>query len=185
MERLILYDGLKEADILIRSGYLGWRLIGEKSEDDSGLRQFVWKACSDQATIYYTFDPVLKVSFLDFDGDSGEEAIGQAYASFPIYLPDELSEVVFLDDDDVTAMRKMAHISVSAQTNPKPEYREVFASGLAHPSSRVREGTAYAISHANQRIFSDLLREVSEQDPSSDVRSMAKEGLSYLEKEGF
>ncbi len=184
MERLVLDDGIQETDILTASGYLGWRLIRERTDEGSGLRQFTWSAYDDKATIYYTFDPILKVGFLDFDGDNAEEAIGQAYAGFPIYFPDELSEVILPDDDEVTAMRKVAHTAISAQTNPKPEYQQVFASGLHHPSSRVREGTAYAIAHANQRIFSNLLKKAAEQDESFEVRSMAEKGLSYLEQEG-
>ena len=184
MERLILYDGLQENDILVASGYLGWRLIRDRTEND-GLRQFIWKACQDKATVYYTFDPILKVSFLDFDGDNAGEAIGQAYAGFPIYFPNELSEIISPDDDDSTAMRKLAHTAASAQANPKPEYGEVFASGLRHPLSRVREGAAYAIAHASLRIFSNLLKEAAEQDESPEVRSMAEELLIYLEQEGL
>ena len=185
MERLILNDGLQENDILAASGYLGWRLIRDRTENDSGLRQFIWKACEDKATVYYTFDPILKVSFLDFDGDNAGEAIGQAYAGFPIYFPDELSEIISPDDDDLTAMRKVAHTAASAQANPKPEYGEVFASGLRHPLSRVREGAAYAIAHASQRIFSDLLKKAAAKDENLEVRSMAEEGVSYLEQEGL
>lgn len=176
-------DQIQGRDVLVASGQLGWQLIGTPSTNHVGVRQFIWSTFGGQATIYYTFDPTLKVGFLDFEGSKSEEAIGQAYATFPVYLPEDLRELIEPEEEEDSAMRKLARTAAAAQSNLKPAYKEVFSSGFQHRSPRVREGAAYAVMYTGQAELANLLIEVFENDSSLEVRNMAQEGLRFFEEE--